>query len=68
MARHKMNGRNEISDTWELPDMTGWSCAEVACALKNMNQEYEVKFIDDKSMQHNVVVKHDQQSMLGIKR
>ena len=60
MAHHKaLDDSKKFSDEWTLPDFTGWSCAEIACALKNINQSYEVKFIEDDTMQHNVVLKQE---------
>lgn len=59
MARHKSDDKNQIPDSWTLPDFTGWSCAEIACALKNIGQAYEVKFTNAPEMYHNVIVKHE---------
>ncbi|MEX1376174.1 MAG: hypothetical protein AB1Z23_01760 [Eubacteriales bacterium] len=59
MATHKTDESNKISGEWTLPDFKGWSCAEVACALKNIGQPYEVLFIEAPEMQHNVVVKQE---------
>lgn len=60
MATHVSPESLDAFDSeWTLPDFTGWSCAEIACALKNINQAYEVRFIEDYTMQHNLVVKHE---------
>jgi len=60
MATHTpQENLEDFDDEWTLPDMTGWSCAEIACALKNVDQPYEVRFIEDYAMRHNLVVKHE---------
>ena len=43
--------------TWTLPDFTGWSCAEIALALKNINQSYEIVYEEALNMEHNVITK-----------
>lgn len=44
--------------TWILPDMTNWSCAEVAYALHNIGQSYEIEYVDDIRYRANMVVEH----------
>lgn len=55
MARHY---KEDIigEGTWKLPDMTGWSCAEIAYALNNIGQPYRIEFVDDSSKRSNIVV------------
>lgn len=57
MARHY---KAEIigEGTWVLPDMTGWSCAEIAYALHNIGQSYEIEYIEDESYNANAVIAH----------
>lgn len=49
---------NELleTDSWLLPDFTGWSCLEVAHALNDVGQKYSIIFKDDEDMGLNVVM------------
>lgn len=55
MARHYKEDIVE-DGTWTLPDMTGWSCAEIAYALSNIGQPYKIEFVEDSSKRSNIVV------------
>lgn len=41
---------------WILPDFSGWSCAEIAYALHNIGQTYEIEFVKDGTFGVNEVV------------
>lgn len=43
-------------EAWTLPDFEDWSCSEIAFALKNIEQPYEIVYENKPSKQHNVII------------
>jgi len=43
------------TESWKVPDFTGWSCAEVTNVLDEIGQKYEITFVNDENANNNAI-------------